>query len=80
MNQQFCQKGTQEKNLCNIRTWICFFGTITRTMITAMIESSDSSDSHSDSEDSDSPQLPPFNFHTKFLNPKLKSPKYQPKC
>ena len=75
MNQQFCQKGTQEKNLCNIRTWICFFGTITQIMMTAMTKSSDS---HSDSEGSDSPQPPPSNFHTKSLNPKPKSPNYQP--
>ena len=38
-----------------------FFGTITLTLMTAMIKSSDS---HSDSEDSDSPQSPPSNSHT----------------
>ena len=52
-----------------------FFGTITQIMMTAMIKPSDS---HSDSEGSDSPQPPPFNFHTKSLNPKPKSPNYQP--
>ena len=52
-----------------------FFGTITQIVMTAMIKSSDS---HSDSECSDSPQPPPSNFHTKSLNPKLKSPNHQP--
>ena len=51
-----------------------FFGTITQTMMTAMIKSSDS---HSDSEDSDSPQSPPSNSHSKSLNPKPKSLNYQ---
>ena len=44
-------------------------------MMTAMNKSSDS---HPDSEDSDSPQSPPSNSHTKSLNPKPKSPNYQP--
>ena len=42
-----------------------FFGTITQTMMTAMIKSFDS---HSNSEDSDSPQSPPSISQTKPLN------------
>ena len=52
-----------------------FFGTITHTMMTAMIKPPDS---QSDSEDSDSPQLPPSTSHTRSPPSKSKSSTYQP--
>ena len=53
-----------------------FSGTIARTMMTAMIKSSDS---HSGSGASDSPQPPLSNSHIKPSYSKPKSPNYQPK-
>ena len=60
-------------NFLNILTWIWFFGTITHTMMTAMIKNSEP---HSESEDSDSPQPPPPNSQNP--TPKSKSFTYQP--
>ena len=52
-----------------------FFGTITHTMMTAMIYHSHP---HSDSEDSDSPQPPPSTSHTKSPPSKSKNSTYHP--
>ena len=50
-----------------------FFGTITKTMMTAMIKSTHSP---SDSDDSDSPHSPLAKNHTNSSSPKPRPPKY----
>ena len=53
-----------------------FFGTITQTMMTAMLKSSNS---HSESDDSDSPHSPLAKTHTISPSPNPRPPKYHTK-